>query len=175
MAEVKKKQKIADKLLNGGGVFTFLRSIVSSQVGSWVDFGMSMLFYSLILVSLEPLHRSNLSVAIGAISGGVVNCYINYCFTFHAQQQSIKAIVVKYAMVWVGSLLLNMYGTTGLAYRPSGSVAHRVGGMDLSVAAKFCVSSHTLRPLCHRGGRCSDCRETQALSLWRWRMISIYS
>lgn len=115
MAEVKKKQKIADKLLNGGGVFTFLRSIVSSQVGSWVDFGMSMLFYSLILVSLEPLHRSNLSVAIGAISGGVVNCYINYCFTFHAQQQSIKAIVVKYAMVWVGSLLLNMYGTTGLA------------------------------------------------------------
>lgn len=111
-----KFQELKDKFLNGGGLIsTFLRSSVSSQVASWVDLGMSMLLYSFVFVALEPFYRSNLSVAIGALAGGVVNCCINYRFTFHAAGQSVKAVGVKYFMVWTGSLLLNMYGTTGLA------------------------------------------------------------
>ncbi|MCM1076863.1 MAG: GtrA family protein [Bacteroides sp.] len=109
-------QQLKDKFLHGGGLIsTFLRSSVSSQVASWVDLGMSMLFFSVIFVSLDPFYRSNLSVAVGAIAGGIVNCCINYRFTFHAVGQSVKAVSVKYFLVWTGSLLLNMYGTTGLA------------------------------------------------------------
>ena len=108
--------QLKHKFLHGGGlVSTFLRSSVSSQVASWIDLGMSMLFYSFVFIALDPFYRSNLSVAVGAIAGGVVNCCINYRFTFHAAGQSVKAVGVKYFLVWTGSLLLNMYGTTGLA------------------------------------------------------------
>ncbi|MDE5650672.1 MAG: GtrA family protein [Duncaniella sp.] len=113
------KQKfldLKDKFLNGEGLIsTFLRSSVSSQMASWVDLGMSMLFYAFVFTALDPFYRSNLSVAVGAIAGGIVNCCINYRFTFHAKGQSVKAVSVKYFLVWTGSLLLNMYGTTGLA------------------------------------------------------------
>jgi putative flippase GtrA len=113
------KDKVKDmkeKFLHSGGLIsTFLRSAVSSQVASWTDLGMSFLFYMVLLTHVDPFYRSNLSVAIGAIAGGVVNCCINYRFTFHAKGQSVRAVGVKYFLVWSGSLLLNMYGTTGLA------------------------------------------------------------
>lgn len=113
---MKSFQELKDKFLHDGGLIsTFLRSSVSSQVASWVDLGTSMLLFSFVFVSLDPFYRSNLSVAIGALAGGVVNCCINYRFTFHAAGQSVKAVGVKYFLVWTGSLLLNMYGTTGLA------------------------------------------------------------
>lgn len=107
--------KILAKILNGGGWFTFLRSSISSQIASWIDMGTSFVFFAFVFASFEPFYRSNLSVAVGAVVGGIVNCCINYRFTFHAKGQSVKAVAVKYAMVWVGSLLLNMYGTTGVA------------------------------------------------------------
>ena len=85
--------QLKHKFLHGGGlVSTFLRSSVSSQVASWIDLGMSMLFYSFVFIALDPFYRSNLSVAVGAIAGGVVNCCINYRFTFHAAGQSVKAV-----------------------------------------------------------------------------------
>ncbi|MDE6041741.1 MAG: GtrA family protein [Muribaculaceae bacterium] len=112
MAKEKMKE-VGDKLLhNNSLVFTFLRSIVSSQAASWSDMLVRVALFSLVFVGLEPFYRSNLSVACGAIVGGIVNCAINYHFTFRAQGQSIRAVIVKYILVWTGSLLLNMYGTT---------------------------------------------------------------
>lgn len=104
-----------DKLMHSGGWFTFIRMSISSQIGSWVDMAASMLSYAFLFTALDPFYRSNLSVAVGAAVGGIVNCSINYRFTFHAKGQSVKAVSVKYALVWTGSLLLNMYGTTGVA------------------------------------------------------------
>ena len=107
---------IANKVINGGGLFTLLRSSITSQISAWTDFGVSMLCYAFIFTALDELYHSNLSVAAGAIAGGIVNCAINYRFTFHAKGQPKKAIAVKYFIVWVGSFLFNMYGTTGFAY-----------------------------------------------------------
>lgn len=104
--------KAKDKITNGGGIFTFLRSSISSQIASWIDMGTSFIFFAFVFSGLDYLIRSNLSVAVGAVCGGIVNCCINYRFTFHAKGQSVKAVAVKYALVWIGSLLLNMYGTT---------------------------------------------------------------
>lgn len=106
----------ADKIMNGGGWFTFIRSSISSQIASWVDLGLSTLFFAFVFVALDGVYRSNLSVAVGAVAGGVVNCCINYRFTFHAKGQSVRCVAVKYVMIWAGSLLLNMYGTTFLSY-----------------------------------------------------------
>ncbi|MDE7460010.1 MAG: GtrA family protein [Paramuribaculum sp.] len=86
-------------------IFTFLRSVVSSQAASWVDLGLGFVFFS--WLGLAPW----LSTAIGAVAGGIVNCIINYRFTFHAQGVSWRAVIVKYSIVWIGSILLNSGGT----------------------------------------------------------------
>lgn len=112
--------KIKDRFVRGGGIFTFLRSTISSQIASWTDMCIRMIFFAFVLKSLDPNIRSNLSVCIGAVCGGIVNCCINYRFTFRASGQSVKAVAVKYLMVWTGSLLLNMFGTTYFAKLLSG-------------------------------------------------------
>lgn len=104
--------KAKDKLVSGHGIFTFLRSSISSQISSWIDMGTSFVFFAWIFFALDDFWRSMLSVAVGAVCGGIVNCCINYRFTFHATGQPVKSVAVKYALVWTGSLLLNMYGTT---------------------------------------------------------------
>ena len=40
-----------------------------------------------------------------------MNCCINYRFTFHASSVPVKAVAVKYMIIWMGSLGLNVYGT----------------------------------------------------------------
>ena len=105
--------ELKDKLLHGSGLFTtFLRSTVSSQICSWTDMTLRMILFAFVFRSIDPFYRSNLSVFIGAFCGGVMNCCINYRFTFRASGQSVKAVGVKFLLVWTGSMLLNMYGTT---------------------------------------------------------------
>ncbi|MCM1482905.1 MAG: GtrA family protein [Muribaculaceae bacterium] len=104
-------KKVGNNLIKSDKfIYTFLRSAVSSQTASWVDLGTAFILFA--FVGLTPW----LSTAIGAVMGGVINCIINYKYTFHAQGCPWKAVAVKYAMVWVGSLLLNSFGTQALYY-----------------------------------------------------------
>lgn len=107
--------KVADKFLHGKGIFTFLRSSVSSQIASWTDMGVCFVFYAFVFLPLgtSPM-RSFLATAIGLVIGGVVNCIVNYKFTFRAENCSIKAVAVKYMLIWGGSFVLNLTGTTAL-------------------------------------------------------------
>lgn len=101
-----KLRALTDKILHNDNLFfTFVRSIASSQAASWVD--MAVRFVLFAWVNLTPF----LSTACGCVAGGVVNCIINYRFTFHSTGTSVKAVAVKYALVWAGSLLLNSGGT----------------------------------------------------------------
>lgn len=97
---IKNKLLKSDKL-----IFTFLRSIVSSQAASWVDIGMGIILFSFFGVS------NIVATALGAISGGIINCLINYKFTFRADGCPWRAVIVKYSLVWIGSLCLNTFGT----------------------------------------------------------------
>lgn len=98
--------KIKNKLLKSDAVgFEFLRSIVSSQAASWIDMIVSFIFFS--LLGIAPW----LATICGAFTGGVTNCIINYKFTFHASDCPWKAVVVKYFLVWLGSVLFNSLGT----------------------------------------------------------------
>ena len=102
-------QSLKGKLLKSDKIiFTFLRSIVSSQAASIVDMAVRFVLFAWIHLFAW------LSTAIGATCGGIVNCIINYRFTFRAQGCSRKAVAVKYALVWFGSLTLNAVGTEGL-------------------------------------------------------------
>lgn len=86
---------------------TFLRSAVSSQASGWVDFIVGFVMFYWIFNQ----HLSWLATGIGVVAGGIVNCIICYKFTFRAENCPWKAVVVKYALVWVGNLILNSGGT----------------------------------------------------------------
>ena len=146
-----KLNNVGDKLLhNDNFIFTFLRSGVSSQASGWTDFAVSFVFFA--WVHCTPW----VSTALGAVAGGVVNCILNYRFTFHADGVDWRAVVVKFAMVWLGSLLLNSFGTQALFWmiqdwdwleeigfrRPLIYIVGGVMGLELPVAAVFRISRH---------------------------------
>lgn len=112
MTELK---RVGNDLINSNKLgFTFLRSIASSQVSSWADLLSAFALFS--WCNLTPW----LSTAIGAFLGGVINCIINYRFTFHAQDCSWKAVAAKFFLIWLGSMLLNSFGTQALYYTVDG-------------------------------------------------------
>ena len=104
-------EKFKEKLLHNDGFFyTLLRSSVSSQICGWIDTLVAFLAFS--LCHLTPF----LSTAIGAFIGGILNCIINYKYTFHAKGVEWRIALFKYVFVWTGSLLLNSFGTQILYY-----------------------------------------------------------
>lgn len=96
---------LKDKILHGKGIFMFLRSVMTSQVSSYVDYFIGFVFYAWVGLG------SRLSACIGATAGGVVNCLINYRFTFKIRECSYMAIGIKFFLIWLGSMLLNTFGT----------------------------------------------------------------
>lgn len=108
-AAKEKLKVLSDKFLhNNSLIFTYLRSIVSSQVAGWAD-----MLIGIVLFSLAGI-PAFWSTAIGALCGGIINCIINYRFTFNVPDVDWRAVIVKYALVWLGSLMLNSYGTTAI-------------------------------------------------------------
>lgn len=109
--------RAADKFMHGKGIFTFLRSSVSSQIASWIDMGTCFVFFAWVFTPLgTSAWRSLLATGIGLVVGGVVNCIVNYRFTFQARGCSKRAVGVKYFLVWAGSFVLNMAGTTVITH-----------------------------------------------------------
>lgn len=107
------KQKTEDnptksKPVKKRGFFLFLKASVSSQVASWVDMGLSQLLFAVVGLTMFD---GFFAKAIGAATGGVINCCINYKWTFQPKDCSKRTVAVKYAIVWLGSLLLNSFGT----------------------------------------------------------------
>lgn len=99
-------QRRTDKLLHSKSfIFTFLRSAVTSQTSGYTDLFVSFALYA--WCGLDPWWAT----AAGATAGGVVNCILNYRFTFRSDDCPWRAVIVKYVLVWLGSLLLNAYGT----------------------------------------------------------------
>ena len=98
-------KSIYNKFVYGKGVFTFIRSSISSQLASWVDMGSGI---GMVAMGVSEW----IATPIGAILGGIVNCCINYKFTFRASDCPVKAVAVKYFMIWVGSVVLNTVGTS---------------------------------------------------------------
>ena len=106
------KKGISTLIHNDNLIFTFIRAQFSSALSALVDLSMRVFCYSFLFYAFDEFYRSNTSVAIGAILGGIVQCCVNYKFTFHASGQNIKAIAFKFFLVFLGNILLNMYGTT---------------------------------------------------------------
>ena len=87
-----------------GGVFMFLRAQLSAQMATIADF-----LVTILLVRLFDVYYVYATLA-GAIYGGIINCIINYKWTFKSKGKKTH-VAVKFIIVWVCSIWLNTWGT----------------------------------------------------------------
>ena len=90
-----------------GGIFMFLRAQLSAQMATIADF-----LVTILLVRLFDVYYVYATLA-GAIYGGIVNCVINYKWTFKSKGKKTH-VAVKFILVWVCSVWLNTWGTYAL-------------------------------------------------------------
>lgn len=86
-------------------LWLFGKAQMSAQIATLIDF-----ITSLMLAEAIGLWYV-LATFLGALTGGVANCCINYRWVFDAHGARMTAISVKYLLVWTGSLGLNTLGT----------------------------------------------------------------
>ncbi len=83
----------------------FLRAQFSSQLASITDITITVILG--IVFNIYYV----IATFIGSVCGGIVNCAINYKWTFKAQGIKKRHVAIKYALVWIGSIFFNTYGT----------------------------------------------------------------
>ncbi|MCH5177046.1 MAG: GtrA family protein [Prevotellaceae bacterium] len=86
-------------------ILQFGKAQISSLVATGCDFLLTAVLYH--FAACSP----GFSTCCGAICGGIVNCVINAQWTFRGSGRSRSAIAMRYLLVWVGSILLNTFGT----------------------------------------------------------------
>lgn len=86
----------------------FCKAQLTAQVSTLVDFTVSLL-----LAEWAGLYYVT-STFLGALSGGIVNCSMNYRWVFKPQGMKKKNVATKYLVVWSGSIALNTLGTFAL-------------------------------------------------------------
>ena len=87
-----------------GGIFMFIRAQFSSQIASAVDF-----LITILLVKLFHIYYVYATFT-GSVCGGIVNCIINYKWTFKTKDCKKQYVILKSLFVWVGSILFNTWG-----------------------------------------------------------------
>jgi putative flippase GtrA len=97
--------KLIDALAHKGGVFMFLRAQFASQVASITDFTLTIVLFKIFGVFYVY------ATFLGSVFGGMINCVVNYRFTFKSSNVKMKYVAMKYILVWVCSIFLNTYGT----------------------------------------------------------------
>jgi putative flippase GtrA len=98
-------RKTTKKINKKEGFCTFLRAQFSSSISSLTDF-----LISIVCVNLFGIFYGTATL-IGNITGGLLNCFINYRWTFKAQGINIPSVLVKFVIVWLVSINLNTFGT----------------------------------------------------------------
>ena len=83
----------------------FCKAQISSFAATLIDFAVTALLFHFFGVYYVW------STFLGSVTGGVVNCVVNYKWTFSGNGQSKRNVAIKYCIVWVGSIVLNTCGT----------------------------------------------------------------
>ena len=83
----------------------FAKAQITAQVATLIDFSLSLLL-------AEGLGLWYVTASfLGALSGGISNCAMNYRWVFHSKGLKKGSVAMKYMMVWTGSIMLNTLGT----------------------------------------------------------------
>ncbi len=95
---------IVKKICKKDGFFTFMRAQFTSQISSATDF-----LVTIVLAKLFDIYYV-LATSMGSVAGGILNCTINYYWTFKSKECKKKYVLIKYTLVWIGSICLNTWG-----------------------------------------------------------------
>ena len=82
----------------------FLRAQLSAQFATLADFILTYVCFQWLGIYYV------MATSIGAITGGIVNCVINYKWAFATKDCQFKWVFFKYVLVWIGSFILNVGG-----------------------------------------------------------------
>ena len=85
-------------------LFMFLRAQLSAQFATLADFILTYVCFEWFGIYYV------LATSIGAITGGITNCIINYKWAFATKDCQFKWVFFKYILVWIGSFILNVGG-----------------------------------------------------------------
>ena len=85
-------------------MFMCLRAQLSAQFATLADFILTYVCFQWLGIYYV------MATSIGAITGGIVNCVINYKWAFATKDCQFKWVFFKYILVWIGSFLLNVGG-----------------------------------------------------------------
>lgn len=83
----------------------FLRAQLSAQMATVGDF-----LVTILLVRWFDIYYVYATLA-GSVYGGVINCVINYKWTFKSNDCKKTHVALKYILVWICSIWLNTWGT----------------------------------------------------------------
>ncbi len=149
-----------------------LKAGITSQLSAWFDFAISYIAFR--YWGLD----SGLSASLGAISGGIVNCTMNYKWTFKSSGASPVSVGVKYAIVWIGSLLLNTFGTKFLfllldgntildAYNVPANIRFSIARLTIALLVSLIWNLYLQRVFVYRAGIFDQIIESQYHNLRR--------
>ena len=85
-------------------IFVFLRAQLSAQFATIADFCLTYICFQ--WLGIHYLFATS----IGTVTGGLINCIINYKWAFNTQDCQFKWVLFKYTLVWCGSFILNVGG-----------------------------------------------------------------
>jgi putative flippase GtrA len=85
-------------------MLTFLKAQTASLIASGADFVITAL-----LVELAGINHLSALIE-GTVSGGIINFIINRYWVFNGGQKKTQVQIIRYSLVWTGSLLLNASG-----------------------------------------------------------------
>ena len=106
----------------------FAKAQVSAVIATFVDFSLTALLF--MLWTDNPA----LCTFIGAFCGGVVNFLLNYRWTFDVSSASVRRVIIRYSLIWLGSVAINTYGTTALYWAMVHYLAFPTTALTLTIA-----------------------------------------
>ena len=109
-------KKNAKTVSSKGGIFTFFRAQLTSQLSGSTDF---LVTITLANVLAYLFHKPEdfyvlRATFIGQVCGGITNCLVNYRWTFKAKEMKKRYVILRYLLVWLLSLFFNTAGTVYL-------------------------------------------------------------
>lgn len=112
----------------------FLRQLIRAQLSSATA---TAIDYIATATLFQFCHLDYIwSTLAGAVSGGLTNCFVNYKWTFSGSSRSKRGIILRYLVVWIGSIVLNTLGVSVVAPLLASSTV----GLTSLMSAKIIVS-----------------------------------
>lgn len=91
----------------------FGKAQLSAFVATAIDFLLTAILYKMTRNVMG-------STLVGTVSGGAINCIINYLWAFKDTTRTRREVAWRYILVWLSSLFYNTNGTT-LAVKLAGA------------------------------------------------------